>query len=220
MDEYLFNYIDKTNNNLLINSNVIIYSLTQKCFISYKNKKKTTRNNILHDYKLYGFPDKITNFLTKELKTIINNIKINQEKINNSNNNNNLENNENFYKDLTIFRQKMEIWTKSAFLNTIIMLIGDYNNHTFYLDEEKPLFNNEAFIESHKDKYFKNYLNLFVNTDLFTNFLKSQKKLFIIDKNNYDSKVINSKELKYAIYFIKFILQYPDLINNQQIKKI
>ena len=219
MDEYLFNYIDKTNNNLLNNSNVIVYSLTQKCFIYYKNKKKTTRNNILHDYKLYGFPDKIINFLTKELKTIIYNIKINQEKINNRNNNNNLENNENYYKDLTIFRQKLEIWTKSAFINTIIMLIGDYNNYTFYLDEEKPLFNNEAFIESHKDKDFKNYLNLFVNTDLFTNFLTNQKKLFIMDKTNYDSKVINSKELKYAIYFIKFILQYPDLINNQQKKK-
>ena len=47
------------------------------------------------------------------------------------------------------------------------MLIGDFNNFTYYIEEEKPLFNKEAFIESHKDKDFKNFLNqVVINYDM------------------------------------------------------
>ena len=208
MDEYLFNYIDKANNNnsLFINSNnLIIYDLSQRCFIFYKNKKKANRNNILHDYKLCPFPDKVTNFLTKELKMALNLIKSNQEKFcMNNNNNNNIENDKIFYKNLIFFRQNLEITTKFAFLKGIIMLIGDYNNYIFNIGEEEPLFNKEGFIEAHKDKDFKNYLNLFLSTNLFSNFLIKQK---------------NNDELNNIKYFIKIISQNTDLLNNQQIKK-
>ena len=78
---------------------------------------------------------------------------------------------------------KIEIETKKSFIKNIIMLIGDYNNYTFFFDEEKPLFNKEAFIESHKDKDFKNYLIQIINTNLFNIFLEKQKQFFLIDKN-------------------------------------
>ena len=218
MDECLFNYIDKTNNNIFDNcNNLIIYNLSQRCFIYGKNKKKTTRSNILHDYKLFTFPNKINNFLGKELKGIINYIKTNQEKMNI--NNKSIENDQNFYKNLIFFRQNLEIMTKSAFLKSMIMLIGDYNNYTFYIDEEKPLFNKEDFIESHKDKDFKNYLNMFLNTNLFNDFLNDQKKLFINDKNSTIQSNTNNRELNNIKYFIKFILQNQGLLNNHQIKK-
>ena len=228
MDEYLFSYIYKMNNSIFKNNNnVIIYNISKKCFIFYKNKKKMARKDILHEFKLFPFPEKINNFLMKELKKILNYIKSNQDFLNQITKN---DNDLNVYKKLIEFKKNIEIETKQAFIKSIIMLIGDYNNYAYYVEEEKPLFNKEAFIESRKDKDFKNYLSQMVNNELFNSFLENQKNYFLIDKdiqkenvedkNNINdinkNKVKNFDDIK---YFIKFISKNQELLNNQQIIK-
>jgi hypothetical protein len=71
----------------------------------------------------------------------------------------------------------MEI--RLIFIKTMILLIGDYNNYTFYTnDDDMPLFNKEAFIESHKDKKTKLFLEQMTKTQLFNQFLLNERKLY------------------------------------------
>ena len=55
------------------------------------------------------------------------------------------------------------------------MLIGDYNNFVFYTEDEIPLFNKEAFVQSHKDKNSKLFLGEMVKTQIFNQFLLNKK---------------------------------------------
>ena len=224
IDEYLLSYIYKNNNNIFndigSNNNIIIYNIKQKCFIHFRNRKKITRKDLLHEYKLPTMPEKVINFLIKELKNTFNILASIQDIFNQINDNKENENDINTYIKLLKFRENLEMETKLSFIKSLIMLIGDYNNYTFYFDEEKPLFNKEAFIESHKDKDFKNYLIQIINTNLFNNFLTKQKQFFLIDKNITKEKMAKINEKYYDIlFFIKLSSQYPELLSNQQTKK-
>ena len=108
------------------------------------------------------------------------------------------------------------------------MLIGDYNNYTFFIEGEKPLFNKEAFIESHKEKEFKYFLSQLIKTKLFEEFLENEKKIYfmkkIIKKENETNEIqndvsINNKKYYDTSFFKKISYDFPDLINNYQIKK-
>lgn len=65
----------------------------------------------------------------------------------------------------------------------MIMLIGDYNNFLFYTEDEIPLFNKEAFVQSHKDKNSQLFLGEMVKTQIFNQFLLNEKQLYIKTKN-------------------------------------
>ena len=236
IDENLLSYIDKNNNKEngfnLSENNVIIYNISQKYFISNKNRKKTTRKDLMHEYKLSPMPEKVISFLTKEIKNIIKIIKSNQDlfnyKVNSDNNNSDI----NFYNKYISFKQNLEYETKLAFMKSIIMLIGDYNNYTFYIEGEKPLFNRKAFIESHKDKDFRIFLNQFLNTKIFDDFLENQKQIFNAEKNNLNNNKEENKEFNEinnidqinnphyfdTSFFIKLIPSNLGLINNPLIK--
>ena len=217
MDEYLFSYTEKNNNNIfnMANNNIIIYNISQKCFISIKNRKKVNRKDLMNEYKLFPLPDKISNFITKELKNIFKNIKLNQDLFKDQNNID-LK----FYNKYCNFLQNLEINIKLIFIKSLIMLIGDYNNYTFFIEEEKTLFNREAFIESYKEKDFKNYLNQIIKTDFFKNFLEKQRQIYIYEKKKINEKE-EDNEIKNnnLIFFSKFLSKYPELINNQQLRK-
>ena len=130
----------------------------------------------MHEYKLFPLPEKITNYLLKELKVIIKYINSKENLFNQKKED---KYDFNFYKKFTLFKQNVEYNTKIAFMKSLLMLIGDYSNYSFYIEEQKPLFNIEAFIESHKDKEFKSFLNRLLNTQLFNNFLENEKKYFL-----------------------------------------
>ena len=170
MDDSLFAYMNK--NKIKIGNDVIIYNITLNNFISSKNMKKTSRKDILYEYKLPHLPDKIFNYILKELKNILKEINANLSLYNLVNNEELIEK----YFELINFKQRIEYETKLCFIKSIIMLIGDFNDYTFYL-EEKSLFNKESFIDAHKDKDFKNFLKMFVNTNLFKYFLEEEKVL-------------------------------------------
>ena len=221
MDECLFYYIDKNNNNIFntMNNNIIIYNINQKCFVFYKNKKKINRKDLLHEYKLFPLPEKINYFLIKELKNVVNYIKINQEIFNQKKNSNVYD--LNTYNKFCFFKQNIEIEIKKAFIKSMIMLIGDFNNYTYYIEEEKPLFNKEAFIESHKDKDFKNFLNQVINTTLFDNFLENLKKIYLLKiKNINEIDKYNEAKIFNISFFINLLSQNQELINNQQLRNI
>lgn len=117
------------------------------------------------------------------------------------------------YNKLTYFKQHIEYETKLIFIKSIIMLIGNFEYYTFF-SEEKSWFNREAFVESYKEKDFQNYLNLFVNTNLFNDFLDEQKKLYLSKNSNnidtYPTVVIISD----VYYFNKILYNYQDLKYN------
>ena len=46
----------------------------------------------------------------------------------------------------------------------MIMLIGDYHNFTFITNDKMPLFNEEAFLNTHTQKDMKCYLKEFIST--------------------------------------------------------
>ena len=217
MDEFLFGYTEKNNNIFnMEKKNIIVFNISQKSFISIKNRKKISRKDLLNEYKLFPIPDKIMNFLRKELKIILKNIQLNQDFFN--------ENNYNamdldFYNKYCNFLQNLEIDTKLVFIKSLIMLIGDYNNFTFYIEEEKTLFNRKAFIESHKEKDFKNYLNQLINTNFFNKFLEEQRKIYIKEKNKINGKEEDRETINNnLIFFNKFLSKFPELINNHQLR--
>ena len=211
MDESMFSYINK--HNISIGKDIIIYNISLNNFISCKTMKKTSRKDILHEYKLPSLPDKINNFLLKELKIILKEIKSNLGLYNLVNND------EASYIKLRNFKQHIEYETKLCFIKSIIMLVGDFSDYTFFT-EEKPLFNQESFIDSHKEKDFKNYLHMFVNTSIFNDFLEEQENLYF-----YKAKVLNEvskenniymkdNEFPEIYYYNKISIKFSDLINN------
>ena len=217
MDEYLFAYTNKNvDNNIYFENNIIIYNISQKCFINWKNKKKIKKKDLLHEYKLHSLPEKITNFLIKELKLIIKNI--NEEE--NNINKNNINYDYKFYNKLSLFKQNIEYLTKLAFIKALLILFGDYNNYTFYIEGEKPLFNKELFIEMHKDKEFRYFLNQVINTSLFHLFLENEKEIFFGKKIEGCSNQHNLTTNKYddTSYFSKITSKFSILINNYQIR--
>ena len=226
MDEFIFSYIDKSINNNTFNlgNDIIIYNISQKCFIYSKNRKKITRKDLMHEYKLYSLPERVVNYITKNMKFIIKYISKNEFISNQKNNSNNLD--YEFYKRKTLFSQNIEYDTKLTFIKGLLILIGDYNNFTLFIEGEKPLFNREAFIESHKEKEFKYFLNQLVKTKLFEEFLDNEKKIFFMkniknenDKNEIQNDVsINNKKYYDTSLFLKILYDFPDLINNYKIK--
>ena len=217
MDEYLFSYTKKNaENNIYFENDIIIYNISQKCFINWKNRKKIKKKDLLHEYKLHSLPEQITNFLIKELKLITK--KINEEE--NIIYKNSINYDFKFYSKLSLFKQNLEYLTKLAFIKTLLILIGDYNNYTFYIEGEKPLFNKDSFIEAHKDKEFKYFLNQFINISLFHQFLENEKKIFFRDKTEGCSNQHNLITNKYydTSYFTKISSKFSVLINNYQIR--
>lgn len=228
MDDFVFSYIDKSINNNTFNleNDIIIYNISQKCFIFSKNRKKITRKDLMHEYKLYSLPERVVNYITKNMKFIIKYINKNEFISNQKNNSNNYD--YEFYKKLTLFNQNIEYDTKLTFIKGLLMLIGDYNNYTFFIEGEKPLFNIEAFIESHREKEFKYFLNQLIKTKLFEEFLENEAKIYFMKKNkkkenekNEIQKDISIDNKKYydTSLFLKISYDFQILINNYQIKK-
>ena len=216
MDESLFAYINK--NNIKIGNDVIIYNISLNSFISSKNMKKTSRKDLLNEYKLFTLPEKVTNFLIKELKIIVKEINSNLNLYIKFNNQESKEN----YSKIVSFKQHIEFETKLIFIKSISMLIDGIDNYTFYT-EEKALFNKEAFIEKHKDKDFRNFLCLFVNTNLFNDFIEEQKNIYFseiknfsddihIEKNKYSKEEINLD----IFYFNKIVRNFKEPKNNNR----
>ena len=212
IDEYLLKYA-YSSKKIYIGNEIILYNIMNKNFILSRNKKKANKKDIMNELKLNFLPDKIESFMNYELKKI---------KIIMSSNR---------MSDIDV---DMEI--RLIFIKTMILLIGDYNNYTFYTnDDDMPLFNKEAFIESHKDKKTKLFLEQMTKTQLFNQFLLNERKLYFynknknINKNNSYSKLDyedNDENENYDInnyidtsYFKKMIEKYPELINNEKIRK-
>ena len=117
------------------------------------------------------------------------------------------------YNKLTYFKQHIEYETKLIFIKSIIMLIGNFEYYTFF-SEEKSWFNREAFVESYKEKDFQNYLNLFVNTNLFNDFLDEQKKLYLSKNSNNIDTYPTVEIISDVYYFNKILYNYQDLKYN------
>ena len=212
IDEYLLKYA-YSSKKIYVGNEIILYNIMNKNFILSRTKKKANKKDIMNELKLNFLPDKIESFMNYELKKI---------KIIMSSNR---------MSDIDV---DMEI--RLIFIKTMILLIGDYNNYTFYTnDDDMPLFNKEAFIESHKDKKTKLFLEQMTKTQLFNQFLLNERKLYFynknknINKNNSYSKLDyedNDENENYDInnyidtsYFKKMIEKYPELINNEKIRK-
>ena len=217
MDESILAYINK--HNIKIGNDVIIYNISLNNFISSKNMKKTSRKDLLSEYKLFNIPDKVNNFLLKELKLIFKEINSNLNIYTKYNNEESSEN----YSKLTVFKQHIEFETKLIFMKGIHMLLSDIDNFLFFT-EEQVLFNKDSFIENHKDKDFKNFLSLFLNTNLFNDFLDEQKIIYfsqikndiediIIGKNKYLKEKINLD----VFYYNRISKNFKDIkYNNNQ----
>ena len=117
------------------------------------------------------------------------------------------------YNKLAYFKQHIEYETKLIFIKSIIMLIGNFEYYTFF-SEEKSWFNREAFVESYKEKDFQNYLNLFVNTNLFNDFLDEQKKLYLSKNSNNIDTYPTVEIISDVYYFNKILYNYQDLKYN------
>lgn len=212
LDEYLLKYA-YSSKKIYIGNEIILYNIMNKNFILSRTKKKASKKDIMNELKLNFLPDKIESFMNFELKKI--KIIMSSNKMN----------------DIDI---DMEI--RLVFIKTMILLIGDYNNYTFYTnDDDMPLFNKEAFTESLKEKKTKLFLEQMTKTQLFNQFLLNERKLYFnnknknINKNNSYSKLVyedNDENENFDInnyidtsYFKKMIEKFPELINSEKIRK-
>ena len=219
LDEYLFKYANESNS-IYFGTDMIIFNIMNNQFISSKTKKRIHKKEIFHEFRLPTIPDKIGDYIYKELKSIKKIIeKSKKEKLNHD-----------IINDIKLDKQ-----IRMVFLKAMIMLIGDYNNFLFYTEDEIPLFNKESFVQSHKDKNSKFFLGEMVKTQIFNQFLLNEKQLYIKTKNKL--KDISSKmdylatqkdqnnknpinyELIDTSYFKKLISTHHDLLNSEIIRK-
>lgn len=203
LDEYLLKYAYNSKN-IYFGKEIIIYNLMTKNFILSRTKKKASKKDIIHEFKLNFLPEKIENYMNiklKELKIIMESKKMNDIELD------------------------MEI--RLVFIKIMILLIGDYNNYTFYTnDDNMPLFNKEAFIESHKDKQIKLFFGQMTKTQLFNQFLLNERQLYFYNNNKANINNENNCEEIFDInncvdtsYFKKMIIKYPQFINNDEVRK-
>ena len=224
LDEYLLKYANESKD-IILGNEMIIYNLMTNHFISCKTNKRIHKKDIFHDYKLPTIPDKIGDYIYKDLKLIKKIIEKNEkykekkEKVNHE----------------IISDEELDKKIRMIFLKAMIMLIGDYNNFVFYTEDEIPLFNKEAFVQSHKDKNSKLFLGEMVKTQIFNQFLLNEKQLYIKTKNklkdisnNLEKKLneneqsnnnnLNNYELIDTSYFKKLISIHHDLLNSEKIR--
>ena len=197
LDEYLLKYAYNSKK-IFIGNEIIIYNLMNKNFILSRTRKKANKKEIIHEFKLNFLPEKIENFLfieLKKLKIIMDSHKMNDTELD------------------------MEI--RLVFLKAMICLIGDYNNYTVYKnDDDMPLFNYEAFIESHKEKQLKLFLSQMTKTQLFNQFLLNERQIYFYNnKNNIIDENFDINICVDTSYFKKMIQKYPELINNEEIRR-
>ena len=219
LDEYLLKYANESKY-IYLGTDMIIFNLMNNQFISSKTKKRIHKKEIFHEFKLPTIPDKIGDFIYKELKNI--------KKI--------IEKNEK-YKDKkdkssheVISDEELDSKIRMIFLKAMIMLIGDYNNFLFYTEDEIPLFNKEAFVQSHKEKNSQLFLGEIVKTQIFNQFLLNEKQLYIktknklkdISQNNTILQNNNTNPINYELidtsYFKKLISIHHDLLNTEKMR--
>ena len=219
LDEYLLKYANESKY-IYLGTDMIIFNLMNNQFISSKTKKRIHKKEIFHEFKLPTIPDKIGDFIYKELKNI--------KKI--------IEKNEK-YKDKkdkssheVISDEELDSKIRMIFLKAMIMLIGDYNNFLFYTEDEIPLFNKEAFVQSHKEKNSQLFLGEIVKTQIFNQFLLNEKQLYIktknklkdISQNNTILQNNNNNPINYELidtsYFKKLISIHHDLLNTEKMR--
>ena len=231
LDEYMLKYANESSN-IYLGNDMIIYNLMTNQFISNKTKKRIHKKDIFHEFKLPTIPDKIGEYIYKELKVIKKMIEKNEK-----------------YKDKKdktsheiISDEELDKKIRMLFLKAMIMLIGDYNNFVFYTEDEIPLFNKEAFVQSHKNKNSQLFLGEMVKTQIFNQFLLNEKQLYIKTKNKLkdisnnnmnnlcgsadknlneigdDKNNINNYELIDTSYFKKYISIHHDLLNSEKIR--
>ena len=172
-------------------------------FISSKNMKRIHKKDIFQIYKLPIIPEKVGEYIYKELK----NIKKLIEKLK---------------KENTINDEDINKQIRMIFLKSMIMLMGDYNNYVYYTDNEIPLFNKDAFVQSHKDKNSQHFLGEMVKTQIFNQFLTNEKQLEIRIKNKIKNKTNNDNKNNYDIidtsYFKKLISENQNLLNSEKLR--
>ena len=223
LDEYLLKY-SYDSKYIYQGSDMIIFNIMTNQFISHKTKKRIHKKEIFHEFKLPTIPDKIGDSLYKELKNIKKIIEKNEK---------NKGKKDKF--DLEIIPDdEIDKKIRMAFLKTMIMLIGDYNNYLFYTEDELPLFNREAFVQSHNEKNEKIFLSEFVKTQIFNQFLLNERQLYkktkdkIKDltnngKNKFSFEKRDSNKINYELidtsYFKKFISVNTDLLNSEKMRK-
>ena len=207
IDEYLLKYAIKLKYISPSNSlgtDIIIFNLMTNRFISSKTLKKIHKKDIFKEYKLPIMPSKVREYIEKELKDV---------KKHNKNN------------------KEIDQQIRAVFLKTMIMLMGDYNNFIFYTEDEIPLFNKDAFVQSHKEKSAQFFLGEMVKTQIFNQFLLNEKQFYTKNKNklqkisnninDIDDKntdnVINY-ELVDTSYFKNLISVNQNLVNSEKIR--
>ena len=207
LDDYLLKYaidskyITPSTN---LETDAIIFNIMNNKFITTKTMKRIHKKDIYKEFKLPILPSKIREFIEKELKEI--------KKIKNNS-------------------KEIDKQIRNVFLKAMIMLIGDYNNFIFYTEDEIPLFNKDAFVESHKDKTSQFFLSEMVKTQIFNQFLLNEKQLHTKNKNKL-KKILNKRnsfdgnpqtnsfnyELIDTSYFKKMIGKNQNLLNSEKIR--
>ena len=206
IDQYLLKYaIELKYINPL--TEIIIFNIMDNKFISTKSMKRIHKKEIFKEFQLPIMSSKVREYIEKELKDIKKQIKSSKE---------------------------MDKQIRLVFLKAMIMLIGDYNNFIFYTEDEMPIFNKAAFVESHKDKTSQFFLNEMVKTQIFNQFLLNEKQLhtkinFKLKKisnninhinniNNAEQQNENNYELNDTSYFKKLISLNQNLLNSEKIR--
>ena len=202
LDEQLLKYA-YNNKNIYISKDVILFNLITNNFKLGQTGKKANRKDIIREYKIHLLPEIIENFLIEELKAL----KDKSEK-----------------KDNIKKCSEIEIEIKTIFLRLMVILFGDYNSYTFYThDDNIPIFNKEAFIESKKDKEMKLFMSQIIKTQNFNQFLFNERELYFcnynkIEKSNDDSCKVNNtykNEFIDTSYFKKLTADLSSLDNFQ-----
>ena len=217
LDEYMLDYAVKNVLQIGSNDNIVVVNVHKNTIGVIKLTQQPNANvkliamskkELLRELELPDIPDKVGSFLVKTLKEVKKKSKQHKDTYSHNNTHHNEHSYLSSYDKVNEYLKECNDVNKNikdVFVKAMIMLIGDYQNFTFVTNDKMPLFNEEAFLNTHTQKDMKCYLKEFISTQNFYQFLfHSRNKC----KNYLDMS-----------YFISILSKHQNLINTQQVRQ-
>lgn len=190
IDEFLLQY--SINNDIIDTSNeqdTIVYINIKNNVISLdpKKKKNDVKKKLHKTLNIPELPEKIVRHLTSNLKDI--------------------------KKMTNIYEVKEKI--KELFCNMMAIMIGEYKEYLFFLENEMTLFNSECFIDG-KKKEDKAFYKELLQTQMFNQLLSNEKEITKKNKKRYkrtNSSIYGTtydNSMVDTSYFNKMVFRYAE----------
>ena len=161
IDEFLLQF--SINNDYIdfTNGSIVFVNLSHNTIGLHVDNKKTSKKILLEKLNIPDLPIKVYKFLYVQLKEL--------------------------KKDKELFTAiQIKEKIREVFCTAMIMMMGDYKRHLYYMEGDTNVFNNECFLQQRK-KEERNFYKELISTQLFSQFIANEREANKYGKSNFNS---------------------------------